>query len=155
VLEYLQAWCASVGLDMPERLILQYPHDVALVIGVPRQDGPRLPIRPVSDPDVETVHDAPTVRRVPPPTLTVGPGCRCVRWGERLFSFTEPQARAFALLHSAWASGAPDVDDAALLTAAGGESTRLSDVFRRCDAWGSLIAEGGTRGTHRLAPNVA
>lgn len=79
-----------------------------------------------------------------------GRGFRSLRVGKNVYPFTATQARAVELLYDAWESGAPDVPDSELLQAARTEAVKVSDLFRGSAAWGTLITEGGSRGTHRL-----
>lgn len=83
-----------------------------------------------------------------------GPEFRSVFWYGRRYSFTPQQAKAVSVLWKAMKQGTPDVPDANLIRACAATSSRLADVFRDSAAWGTMIVEGETRGTHRLAvPN--
>lgn len=85
-------------------------------------------------------------------TVAAGADYRSINWKGTPYPFTEPQAEAVRLLWEAKENGTWDVPDKKLVEAAGTDSTRLGDVFRDCAAWGRIIIEGGTRGTHRFAP---
>ncbi len=114
--------------------------------GLPAVVLPVLPMPPAAA-------EAPADREAPsPPPFRTGPGCRSLRDGPTVYAFTEPQSKAVELLFQAWEAGTPDVPDSMLLRATGSEAVRLADVFRACDAWGKILTEGETRGTHRLAP---
>ena len=80
-----------------------------------------------------------------------GPDFRSVNWFGQSYHFGESEALAVKVLWEAWEAGTPDVGDRTLLAASGASATRLADVFRGNPAWGTLITEGGSRGTHRLA----
>jgi hypothetical protein len=88
------------------------------------------------------------------PALRHGPGFRSVNRGGRVFNFTDKQAKAVGVLWGAWESGTPDVADEQLLRSADSDLTRLGDLFRSNDAWGTLIVEGHTRGAHRMAEEI-
>lgn len=79
---------------------------------------------------------------------------RSVNWYGTFFEFTPSQAACVGVLWQAWENGAPVVGDAAILEATNSDSTRLSHVFRTAkgyhDAWGTMIIEGQTKGSHRL-----
>lgn len=79
-----------------------------------------------------------------------GPGYRSVYWFGRTYGFSKQQANVVEVLWKAWRNRTPDVGDEQLRNASGTASVRLADVFRDNDAWGTMIVEGGTRGTHRL-----
>jgi len=87
----------------------------------------------------------------PPPSHS--PDFRSVNWYGVPYSFTANQAPAVRMLYEAYQSGAPEIGDDTLLAAIDPESQRdrLRDVFRDCDAWGTMIVEGSTRGSRRLA----
>lgn len=78
------------------------------------------------------------------------PDFRSINWFGMVYSFTEPQSHAVRLLWESWQNGTPDVSDKTLIRAAESEAVLLRDVFKDHPAWGGMIAEGGTRGTHRL-----
>lgn len=58
------------------------------------------------------------------------------------FRFTRQQSRAVAVLWQAMLDGTHFVDQLTLLRAAGSDASRCSDLFRRCEAWGTLIIRG-------------
>lgn len=66
------------------------------------------------------------------------------------FILTESQARVVAALWRAWQSGVPEVGQEKLLRAASSDGTRLSDLFKRSTAWGTLVRQGDVPGTYRL-----
>lgn len=148
---------------------LSRPVDVVVVFEVAAALGHRQYGSPEDPVEVQIVfrsgrklvlHD-PVFRAVPPrpaasddgplPGVTASPDYRCLNWHGTVFSFTEPQSCVVKMLVEATAKGVPDIGDKALLRASGSESTQLRDVFKDHPAWGTLIVEGGTRGTHRLA----
>jgi hypothetical protein len=77
---------------------------------------------------------------------------RSVLWFGSAYQFTATQAACVELLWGAWESGTPDLSQAYLLEESGAESKRLSDIFSKHPAWGTMIVEGGSKGTYRLAP---
>ena len=79
------------------------------------------------------------------------PDFRSVNWFGEVYSFTETQAAVVRVLWEAWERGTPDIGDRVLRNASGGNADRLADIFRDSPTWGTLIVEGRTRGTHRLA----
>ena len=87
-------------------------------------------------------------------SFRAGEGYASVYWRGHRFSFTKKQAYIIELLHEQWKMGCPDVRQDTLLDSLGiiGKDARLRQVFRKHDAWGTLIihAEGSPRGTYRL-----
>jgi hypothetical protein len=55
-------------------------------------------------------------------------------------------------LWEAWEKGLHEVPQHVLLKNAKSDGTRLGDLFRRGDAWGTLIVRGAIPGNYRLAP---
>lgn len=78
------------------------------------------------------------------------PDFRSVNWFGQEYSFTASQAACIKTWWQYWRTPARDVGDAIVLEAAGCASNRVSDVFKHNSAWGEMIVEGDTRGTHRL-----
>jgi hypothetical protein len=83
---------------------------------------------------------------------------RSVRWYGDSYSLTPFEAIVVELLWKAMERGTPDVSQHTLLealrTVTGSKAQRLMDLFRRSDAWGTLIVKGTTKGTYRLnVPN--
>ncbi len=140
----IRAWTARV-----------YPgaSRVAVVIHLPGDPEPvRLavpPAAPAPQPEVVAERGALDAQRHPGARHSAD--FRSISWFGQGYSFTEAQARAVQLLWQSWMQGTPDVGDKLLVKAAGSESTRLVDIFRDSAAWSTLIVEGATRGTHRLA----
>lgn len=82
---------------------------------------------------------------------THGPDFRSVKWFGSVYEFTAQQAACVKVLWEAWENGTPAVGDATVLETADSDAERLPLVFRNHPAWGTLIVEGQTKGTHRLA----
>jgi len=81
------------------------------------------------------------------------PDFRNVVWCGREFIFTGLQAAVVKVLWQAWELGTPDVGDAFLLESCASSGKRLRDVFKGNKAWGTMIREGHSRGSHRLHPD--
>jgi hypothetical protein len=79
------------------------------------------------------------------------PDFRSVNWHGTHYSFTATQAECVKVLWGAAEKRTFDVGDATVLEASDSQSGRLPLVFRDHPAWGTMIVEGATRGTHRLA----
>jgi hypothetical protein len=77
---------------------------------------------------------------------------RTVAWFGTTYTFTASQSLAVRVLWEEWENGTPDVSDATCCAAIDHESppASLRDQFRSNDAWGTMIVDGKTRGTHRL-----
>jgi hypothetical protein len=73
-----------------------------------------------------------------------------VKWGGALFKFPPMQAQAIRLLWLAWERGEPAVRHDTILVEIDSESPRLRDLFKRNDAWGTLIIKASVKGTYRL-----
>lgn len=82
------------------------------------------------------------------------PDFRSVVWYGREFQFTATQAACVEILWRAWENGAPDIGQERILEDVGSRALRLLDVFRRSEAWGTMISRGATRGTYRLQSPV-
>lgn len=76
---------------------------------------------------------------------------RSVVWRGNEFSFTKQQAPTVKTLWEAWENRTPDVGTGTLLEAAAAETSRLIDGFRDHPAWGTMIIDGKTTGTKRIA----
>lgn len=87
-------------------------------------------------------------------TATHSPDFRSVNWYGTPHEFTGQQAACVKVLWQAWKNGTPAVGDATVLETAGSDSERLPLVFRNHEAWGTMIVEGQTKGTHRLADSL-
>ncbi|HDZ20161.1 hypothetical protein LCGC14_0017170 [marine sediment metagenome] len=81
---------------------------------------------------------------------THSPTYRSVNWYGETYTFTGNQAACVKTLWEAWGNGTPDIADDHMLDKAGIETKRLRDVFRNHPAWGTMIVQGKTKGTHRL-----
>lgn len=75
---------------------------------------------------------------------------RSVNWYGTPYTFSANQAACVKIWWEHWRQQTPDVSDAAVLEAAEVNS-RLRALFQGHDAWGTMIVEGATKGTHRLA----
>ncbi len=75
---------------------------------------------------------------------------RTMNWFDTTYTFTSYQAACIKVWWQYWRTPARDVGDETVLLAAGCESKRISDIFKRHPAWREMIVEGGARGTHRL-----
>jgi len=99
----------------------------------------------------QRVEAADSVLRLPPPRYAPSTDFRTMSVRGKTYSFTTKQAGVVARLFRAWTSGVPDVSDADLLEACGSYGERLRNVFKRSEAWQTVIVPGATKGTHRLA----
>lgn len=94
---------------------------------------------PVDSPNADT-----------PAPARYSPDFRSVHWYGTDYEFTATQAAVVKTLWESWEKGTPVVGDATLLTDAGATGDRLRDFFRNCPAWGTMIVDGGTKGSSRL-----
>src|SRR4029077_3051897 len=85
----------------------------------------------------------------PRPECDHSPDFRSVNWFGTKYSFTPMQAVCLKTLWVAWEKGTPDVGDGYVLENAASDSERLPLVFRNHSAWGTMIVDGATKGTHR------
>jgi len=90
-----------------------------------------------------------------PPTVVHSPDFRSVSWFGVNYSFTPNQAACVKTLWEAWQSGAPDVGGETLLQAAVASTQRIDVVFRDNAAWGTMVVQGGTKGSYCLAKPTA
>ena len=77
------------------------------------------------------------------------PDYATVIWKGQAFYFNRHQATCVRLLHEGWMNGTELLGGDYLLGALGSAS-RMSDLFKRHPAWGSLIVPGERRATYRL-----
>ena len=77
---------------------------------------------------------------------------RSVHWFGADHTFTATQAACVKVLWEAWQNGTPDVGQETVIDKAGAETKRLDHVFRAHPAFGTMIVQGGTKGTFRLNP---
>lgn len=77
---------------------------------------------------------------------------RTVNWFGTEYQFTAIQAACVKVLWEAWENGTPAIGDQTVLTIVDSTSERLPLVFRDHPAWGKMIVDGLTKGTHRLMP---
>ena len=80
------------------------------------------------------------------------PDFRSVYWHGETYCFTTNQALVVKLLYDNFIKKTPDVGDERLLMSVDrvAPPARLSTLFRNNAAWGKLIVQGATKGTHRL-----
>lgn len=97
-----------------------------------------------------------TTSTADPPAVRHSPDFRSVNWFGKTYSFGPNQAACVKVLLGAWQSGTPDVGGETLLQAADAETQRVDVVFRGSPAWRTLIVQGETKGSYRLAdPSLA
>lgn len=91
-----------------------------------------------------------------PPLVSHSEDYRSVLWFGEQHTFTPNQAACVKILWEHWEQGTPDVGNATILDTADVSGNRLDLVFRGRKgyhtAWGTMIVEGKTKGTHRLYP---
>ncbi len=87
-----------------------------------------------------------------PPRATHSPDFASVNWFGTVYEFSPNQRKIVCELWAAWKEGAPSVGGDYLLEAADiKKGTRMGDVFRDSNAWGTMIAESQNRkGVYRL-----
>jgi hypothetical protein len=107
----------------------------------PRDEAP--PDAPVLTPATATDANKPPARP--------SPDFRSVHWYGTVYAFTATQAAIVTLLWKAWENGTPDVGADTLLETVDAETSRLVDIFRDHPAWGTMIVDGQTKGSKRLA----
>jgi len=76
---------------------------------------------------------------------------RCVHWHGLNCGFTDMQAPIVEVLWREYENGTPDVGNETLLETVDAKSSRLVDIFRDHPAWGTMIVDGATKGTKRIA----
>jgi len=76
---------------------------------------------------------------------------RCVQWHGQTHYFTSTQARIVGMLIEDYLKGTPDLGIETLLEAIDAQSSRLVDLFRGHRAWGTMIVDGATKGSKRIA----
>ncbi len=113
-----------------------------------------LQIRPDAQagPNAEPEQSAQPTLEAPLPVRRPGPDYRDVLWHGANHKFTATQAAVVKVLWEAYTNETPDVGQETLLEKAGSDAKRLSDLFKGHAAWDTMIVEGTTRGTRRLAP---
>jgi hypothetical protein len=84
------------------------------------------------------------------PDARHSPDFRSVHWYGKDYAFTASQAACVRVLWAAWETRTPDVGQETILVEAGAESKRLSHIFKRHPAWGTMIQPGRTKGAFRL-----
>lgn len=134
-----------------------WPGEVADELVV-RLRGRRQAIRlPVPCPPLRLARGRPAGPGPPAPGTSAcaadghAPDFRQVTRGGRTFELTPAQAAVVRTLFQAREHGTPDVSEAALLEEADSDAGRLRDIFRRSDAWGTLVVRGDGERMFRLA----
>lgn len=84
------------------------------------------------------------------PEATHSDDFRSVQWYGTRYEFTPAQAACVRVLWEHWERGTPAVSQAAVLERADVSGSRLSDVFRRSPAWGTMIVPASARGLYCL-----
>jgi len=82
--------------------------------------------------------------------ISAAPDYRCINCQGQIYTFTSRQSQIIEILFASYQNGTPDVGQDYLLETLNIDSTRLRDVFRSSDAWGTLVIKGTKRGTYRL-----
>lgn len=77
------------------------------------------------------------------------PDFRSVKWFGRAYDFNASQAAIVSELWRAWENGTPKVGAGRLLSATDMISDKISEVFKRSEAWGVMVCSDG-RGTYWL-----
>jgi hypothetical protein len=95
---------------------------------------------------------APATHETPLSPRRHGPDYRDVWWDGANHKFTATQAAVVKVLWEAYDHGTPEIGQETILEAAGSDAKRLADLFKGHAAWDTMIVEGTTRGTRRLAP---
>ncbi len=94
------------------------------------------------------------IRKLPPARHSVD--FRAVHWFGTDYAFTAMQAPIVAMLWDAWENQTLDIGIETLLEAVDAKSSRIVDLFRDNPAWGTMIVDGKTKSTKRLAePHLA
>lgn len=83
--------------------------------------------------------------------FTAGPDFRSVRNKGVLYSLRPSQASCVQILYEAYLKETPEVSGDYILEKIGYNSKRLSDLFKKHPAWGTLIIPGRTKGTYQLS----
>jgi hypothetical protein len=84
-----------------------------------------------------------------PQEFDQSPDYASVNWLGQQYQFNKNQATCVRLLHEAWLEGTPYLSGDYLLREIESAS-KMSDLFKRHPAWGSLIVPGERRATYRL-----
>lgn len=101
----------------------------------PQVTTPSEPI-PEAIPEAENYTDEPVK----------SPGFETILFRGERYSFTPQQRVVVAALWEAWEKGEPFCSHASLLELCDTASNKLSQVFARCTAWGTIILRGGPFG---------
>lgn len=75
---------------------------------------------------------------------------RYVNWFGIDYAFTAMQADAIEILYENWRKGTPDLGEAFILSTIDSDGSQLKDIFKHHSAWGIMIQQGATKGSHRL-----
>lgn len=79
------------------------------------------------------------------------PDFRSVRWFGQTFTFTPAQSIIVRELWAAWEHGTPKVGAAVLLEASDQVSDKISELFKRSEAWNVMVRTDGN-GHYWLQP---
>lgn len=82
------------------------------------------------------------------------PDFRSVKWFGVHYDFNATQAAIVAELWHAWELGTPKVGAGRLLSASDHVTDKVSELFKRSSAWGTMIQTDGV-GNYWLNPEVA
>jgi hypothetical protein len=78
------------------------------------------------------------------------PDYHSVLFKGKVYSFGAMQAKAIQILHESFKNGTPEVGQAYVLEKVESKSDNLRDLFKKSDAWRTLIVAGDTQGNFRL-----
>lgn len=109
-------------------------------------------LRPSDTGKVDAIEEPEEASEAKPKECAHSPDFRSVRWDCVSYSFTANQAVVVRILWEAFGNGTPSVSVESLLLAIDNEAPPrdLSNVFRGSEAWGTIIADGPTKGTKML-----
>lgn len=132
-----------------------------LILRFERRDGRPVRVRSIATDAVTAGLDEQQTARTAPPTQPRNartPDFATVRWNGREYTLTPKQRAVVAVLWRAREDGVPFVSGDLLLEEADSVGSRLTDLFRRSDAWGTLVCRGvlygGPVGTFCLPPDT-
>lgn len=137
-----------------------FPDPDDLILRFERRDGRAVRVRKIASDAVAAGMESADVVPVelPPPKIrnARSPSFSMVRWNGVEYTLTKIQAAVVAVLWQASQDGVPYVTGELLLEESDSAGKRLDDLFRRSNAWGTLVCRGsrfgGPVGTFCLAP---